>query len=273
MRINTSSIAKNLLLISAASLLGLSMAYGQSSQYKRKSAPKKKATKARSKAKATNQKLNLEDLEKRYWAPKDTEFKVVQNRKFKKAKRYNITAMGGVLFNDPFISGTNLGLSTAYYFDEHNGIEVRYEHYTHTMGEAGDQVIEKGGRPDLNFEKWYLGASYTWIPFYGKISVLDSKIIYFDMAFSAGLGLIQYEQQSQIASAVKTKNALALNLDVSQQFFIHRNWALRLDARTKVYQEDRVRNSDGVSLGAKTQFNTYIMFGATYFFDGKGEKK
>lgn len=246
--------------------------YAQTNQYKRK-ATKKKATSSRSKAKATNQKLNLEDLEKRYWAPKDTEFKVVQNRKFKKAKRYNVTLMGGVLFNDPFIEGTNLGLSTAYYFDEHHGIEVRYEHYNHAMGEAGEQVIEKGGRPDLNFEKWYLGAAYSWIPFYGKISVLDSKIIYFDMAFSAGLGLIEYEQQSQSSFAAKTKTAVAVNLDLSQQFFIHKNWALRLDARTKIYQEDRIRNSDGTSLGSATQVNTYIMFGATYFFDGKGGKK
>lgn len=269
MRKNTSSINT---ILSVLGVLALSMPMSlmaQSSQYKRKAAPKKatKAVKGKTTGakKATNQKLNLEDLEKRYWAPKDTEFKVVQNRKFKKAKRYNVTLMGGLLFNDPFIEGTNLALTSAYYFDEHNGIEVNFENYNHSYGEGGSAVIDKGGAPDVNFENYYIGASYTWIPFYGKISVLDTKIIYFDLAFSAGLGLINYTQQSEVAGAGETKSAVALNIDVSQQYFIHENWSVRFDVRTKIYNEDRIINKSGVDLGGKTQINTYIMIGATYF--------
>ena len=137
-------------------LIAPGLSYAQSSQYKRKETKKSTSKAAVKSKKATNQKLNLDQLEKRYWAPKDTEFKVVQNRKFKKAKRYNVTLMGGVLFNDPFVESTNLSLSTAWYFDEHSGVEVRFENYASKLGEGSSSVLSKGGHPDINFEKWFL---------------------------------------------------------------------------------------------------------------------
>jgi len=73
------------------------------------------------------EKLDLSDLEQKYWAPKDTDFTVVQNRAYTKAKRYAATYMLGPIVNDPFNSGFNHQLNVNYYFDERYGVELIYQ--------------------------------------------------------------------------------------------------------------------------------------------------
>ena len=257
-----------------------SIAAAQSSQYKRKqTTPKATATKAASskagtpntaaEKPASNQKLNIEDLEKRYWAPKDTEFKVVQNRKFSKEGRFNLSLGTGILFNDTFSTGTNLFLSSTHYFNEHHGVELRFEMPNQTQNEGTRQVQSVGGEPDQNFEDWALAVNYNWIPFYGKISVLDEKIIYFDMAIYAGLGAVQYTQQG--VANTRSLNSFSFNFGVSQQYFLSKNWALKLDVSTRLYNEQRIEFQSSADLGTFKQLNTYILFGGTYFF-GSGDK-
>ena len=43
------------------------------------------------KTSATEEKVDISDLEQKYWAPKDVEFNVVQNRLYSKAGRFGIT--------------------------------------------------------------------------------------------------------------------------------------------------------------------------------------
>jgi hypothetical protein len=42
-----------------------------------------------------DKKVDISDLENRYWTAKDTEFSVVQNRLYTKAKRFSVTLQGG----------------------------------------------------------------------------------------------------------------------------------------------------------------------------------
>lgn len=265
-------------IVTALSIFASPLANAQSSQYKRKAKPAaKKSAGKKAPAKsgsATNQKLDIENLEKRYWAPKDTEFKVVQNRKFNKAKRYNLSVMGGTLFNDSFSEGDNLLISSTHYFDEHNGLEVRLEFPNQRPNEGAKEVQAKGGNPDQNFEDWAFSVNYNWIPFYGKISVLDNKIIYFDMAVYAGLGYVKYTQQvkDDYSHFAETLGSASFNFGISQQYFLSKHWALKLDVSSRYYKEERRLYQDGTSQGSFNQFNTYILFGGTYFF-GSGDKE
>lgn len=265
---NTRLIRSELVIAFLLTFGMMGSAFAQTSQYQRKAAPKAAKKKKSSKKAATNQKLDIENLEKRYWAPKDTEFKVVQNRKFTKAKRFNLSLAGGVLFNDSFSEGTTLMLSSTHYFNEHNGIEVRVEIPSQSPNEGAKEVQNKGGNPDQNFEDWALGVHYNWIPFYGKISVLDEKIIYFDMAVYAGFGYVQYTQQVASGNVSDTIGTASFNFGVSQQFFINSSLALKLDVASRFYREERRLYQDGTSQGSFNQLNTYIMFGGTYFFGG-----
>ena len=73
--------------------LGLGVqANAQSDQYKRAKpkASKKAAGKSSKKATKTD-KVDISDLEQKYWAPKDTDFSVVQNRTYTKEKRFTFS--------------------------------------------------------------------------------------------------------------------------------------------------------------------------------------
>ena len=61
-------------------------------------------------------KVDVTDLEKKYWASKDTDFSVVQNRVYSKANRFALTAQYGFLINDQWSDGPKFAGSLGYYF-------------------------------------------------------------------------------------------------------------------------------------------------------------
>ncbi len=69
-----------------------------------------------------DEKLDITDLEQKYWAPKDTDFSVVQNRTYTKAGRVALS-LSGPIVNDPFSSGYNPSVKVNYYFSERYGVE------------------------------------------------------------------------------------------------------------------------------------------------------
>ena len=114
-------------LLLAISLAG-TCAQAQDKQYQR---PKPKAAAKTTDAKATpgkkgaapakandkSDKLDISDLEQKYWAPKDTDFSVVQNRTYTKAGKHSFTAMYGSLINDTFNEGATGIFKYNYYLD------------------------------------------------------------------------------------------------------------------------------------------------------------
>jgi hypothetical protein len=100
------------------------------------------------------------------------------------------------------------------------------------------------------------------------MSVLNSRIIYFDMAISPGIGLVSYEQQLDTGSAAQTTPALTL--DITQSFFLNRWFALRFDYKTRWYQEDVVTYHPvtGTPRATASDLNTtnLFMLGVTFFY-------
>ncbi len=216
-------------------------------------------------------KLDVTDLERKYWAAKDTDFSVVQNRTYTKAGRLALSAGYGVLVNDPYSDGTNLSGGLNYYFSERFGVEFNY-----TQTKANDnKAVEAfrnlpgagGIRPDHGKIKSYYGGSFNWVPFYAKMSVQNLKIIYFDMAISPGFGVTTYEQQVDTGNFTKT--APTLSLDVTQSFFLSRHFAFRFDYKNRWFQE-KVLGYSNVSRGreirTETNQTSILLFGATVFF-------
>src|ERR1700731_3336923 len=84
----------------------LAVAIGGNAFAQTKSAPP--AAKAEVKPAAgqkPDDKVDISDLENKYWAPKDTDFSVVQNRTYTKAHRFALSALIGPIVNDPYSTG------------------------------------------------------------------------------------------------------------------------------------------------------------------------
>ena len=214
-------------------------------------------------------KLDVSDLEKKYWAAKDSDFNVVQNRLFTKAHRFSLTGNYGTMINDPWSDGPTYGANLGYYFSERWGVELAYSNTDSKDNKAADRLKSQNGYPNNNKMKQFYGAQVDWIPFYAKMSFLNSSIIYFDMGASIGAGITQYEQQLVEGNATQT--APTLTLDISQHFYLNKYMAIRLDYKNRFYQEDIVwfkSRGVGTSRSDSSDLNktSILMMGLTLYY-------
>lgn len=261
-------------------------AHAQSDQYKKKSKPAaaapaagdKGATPAAEPAKAADSssgdKLDIKDLEQKYWAPKDTDFSVVQNRTYSKNKRLAFSAMTGPLVNDPYNAGFNYEFAANYYFDERYGVEAMYIKNDLSNSKNTKAFLSQlsGGSvaPDYNRDSSFYGLGFNWVPFYAKMSFLNKKIIYFDMQITPLIGMASYRQVTRNGDYGQT--AFAYGFDITQYFFFSNNFAVRANIHNHYYDQKVVSYGNtsvpaGTSLRTDTADTTVFLLGITYFFD------
>lgn len=221
-------------------------------------------------------KLDLKNLEDKYWSAKDSDFTVVQNRTYTKANRFFFSLGYGPLINDAYSYGRMTNFTGGYFFSERMGLEVSHETGTLTFSDSTDTFINRNQfAPDFNQFKTYTSLNFVVVPFYAKMSFWDKKILYFDIQFAAGVGQMTYEVQKVAAgigsgSANEQKTTMGYNFDVTQQLFFHENFAVRFDIKNKWSKQDKERyyisGSQERSLGSTTQQDTTMLLGLTVFF-------
>ncbi|HEX4922618.1 MAG TPA: outer membrane beta-barrel domain-containing protein [Bdellovibrionales bacterium] len=272
MRFSSLSIAITLLLVSA-------QAGAQTGQYQRAKKAETKAPPAPAPANGAAQpgaapaagteldkKVDITDLEQKYWVPKDTEFHVVQNRTYTKEKRFAFTLGAGPLINDQYSKAYIYSFTGTYYFNERMGAELTYMAFDTKHNLMTEEFIGRYGvMPEHNKENSYIGAAFNWIPVYAKLALLDKQIIYFDMSFSAGLGVTTYEQQMTGLPSSKAQ-APTLALDVAQHYFLGKHWALRLDLRNHIFKWDVKNSRTGDLSRSTTNTSNTFSLGLTYYF-------
>jgi outer membrane beta-barrel protein len=247
-------------------LLGSSFAYAQSP-----TAP------AKTDAARGSDKLDIKKLETKYWSAKDDDFAVVQNRRYTKSGRVFLSVNGGVPFNDPFSSGTMYSANVGYFFNERWGVDLEHKSGSLKDNDATALFISRYGvYPDHNVFQSSDILSLTLVPFYAKMSFMDTSIIYFDMGFSLGAGTLSYTIKK--SEGDETKSAPVAKLGVFQQVFFTEHFALRAELsntwsnqnRYKYYSTLPSNVGGGVvterDLGTKMINDTSLMLGVTYWF-------
>lgn len=221
-------------------------------------------------------KVDIKQLEQKYWAAKDDDFTVVQNRRYTKANRFYLTGQGGIPFNDPYTTGTLLSVDTGYFFSERWGVELSFNSGTLKDNDAVKQFVNQyGAIPDHNvFQSSYF-VSGILVPFYAKMSFMEKSIIYFDMGLSLGLGMNNYNVTQKEGDL--SKSAFAIKLGVFQQIFFSEHFAFRVDLNNTWSTQDQAkyyRPGDIVvgntvagtrDLGAATINDTSLLVGFTYW--------
>lgn len=214
---------------------------------------------------AGGDKVDVTDLEKKYWASKDTDFSVVQNRVYTKANRLALSLQYGTLINDQWSDGPTMSGSLAYYFSERFGLEAHYQQTDSKNNKALQNLIAQAGTANHGKIKGYQGLSFNWVPFYAKMSVLNSSIIYFDMAISPGIGVTTYEQQHEAGNISKT--APTVSLDFTQSFFFSKYAAFRVDYKNRWFQEEVVRYRIPLgSVNTETSQTSVLLFGFQFYY-------
>lgn len=212
-------------------------------------------------------KLDIKKLEQKYWAAKDDDFSVVQNRRYTKAERFFLNVSGGVPINDPFGAGTLLNAQLGYFFNERWGMDLSYTKASMSNNDNTKQFIgEFGVAPNYNFYDSSKMLSVTYVPLYAKMSFVDKAIIYFDMGISLGVGTTDYIIKREEGDL--SKNAMSYQIGVNQQIFFSEHFAIRMDFINKFTSEERLKfrtSAPDRDLGSKMTNDTQLLLGLTYW--------
>lgn len=222
---------------------------------------------------AGSDKLDVQALEQKYWAAKDDDFSVVQNRAFQKAKRFFGTLHYGVAINDPYFSGSYMGLTGGYFFNESWGVEVNYLSTNFDKSRSFKDIVSLGGGPKANEAKSRIGVNGVWTPIYAKMSLFDKKIIHFDMGFTFGLAQHGYESIYNTGTTLnpnekgRSGSAIGYSFGIMQQFYFSEKSAIRVDFTNTFSSQDTVpyTSATGVKSGTKSINDTSLMIGYTIF--------
>lgn len=229
---------------------------------------------ARSENKKTEpKKVDVQNLEKRYWAPKDTKFKVIQNRTYTKTKKLSLSLMPSLMLNEEYSKGFGGDIAVGYYFNDRWGLELNYQTMSLENNDLVEEikVIGQGSGAWANHGKstTYYGAAIRWMPFYAKMSFLGTKIVYFDLSLGLTAGMMTYEQQLRTDANEPTQTALAFGFDISQSFYMSKRILLRVDYKHKFYSQDIIEggtSNTGVSKGSRQEDSISLGLGITFLF-------
>jgi outer membrane beta-barrel protein len=213
----------------------------------------------------SNDKIDLKQIEDQFWAAKDTDFSVVQNRTFPKEKRFFLNLSGGTLINDPFTTGKVTRIGVGYFLSERWGLEIAEETIEASDNKATQNFKQNSLYPNYNKLKSYQSASVTWVPFYAKMSFLDRKILYFDMQLSVGVGKRGY--QSFLKSGQQsTQYSDGFHLDVTQNIFFSRHFAFRVDLKNQWAEQNLYISDTGAFKSRERVNDTSLLFGFNIFY-------
>lgn len=213
-------------------------------------------------------KIDVENLEKKYWSSKDDDFTVVQNRSFTKVNSFYFSFITGKIVNDGFLEGTLNSLSLGYFFTEKFGINL-----DNTVYNTKENSITKsfdgqyGVKPAYNSLLATNSLRLMWSPIYAKVSLLEKKILYLDIALGFHVGNTKYKMMS--LSGGRTNQTSHYGFDISQLLFINKTIAFRFDIRNTWTSQKQIKYHNDTDLGTtRFQDNAWLL-GVNIFFGGK----
>jgi outer membrane beta-barrel protein len=212
-------------------------------------------------------KIEVQNFKEKYWANgEEQDLSVVQNRTFKKEKRFQIGLLIGKTFGDPFLDITSVGFSTNYYFNEIFGIHLIFLKQIASSSNAL-KTFEETRNATANTNKPFslIGAEVSASLLYGKLSVVGKKIIYYDLYLDGGVGSTKTESGSYPS----------IILGLGQRFFISNHYALRIDYHFLGYQETILEKVIPQKLGqpVASRFSQNHLISISFdFFFGSGKE-
>lgn len=223
----------------------------------------------------SSDKVDLKKLEDKYWSAKDEDYGVIQNRTYSKAEKFYGSLVWGTLINDPFAEAKPMGAMLGYYFTEDFGLELTYMNHDAKKNETVEKLnsVNVAVSPNYNLVKNAISASVTYTPFYAKMAFMNKAILYFDMGFTAGVGMTTYDQVSTpsqgAAERFNSKSAPHVELGFMQQLFVSKHVAFRLDLKNTFYSQKVVpyQSNFNTTTGEETKSanDTTLTFGLTLF--------
>lgn len=184
------------------------------------------------------------------------EVTVLQRKFLPKTGRFQLHGALGLIANDPFFNTTQLSLRAGYFFTETFGLELTHMNMQTNQRQVVKDLKDIQGvtTDNLVTPKSYTGLNLMYVPFYGKMTFKNRKIIPFDWFLTAGYGTTSAE------SEVGKENVGTFSGGTGQIFAFSKAFALRWDLTFNRF------TSTGID-GSKQGFNNlFVSMGGSFFF-------
>lgn len=165
------------------------------------------------------------------WLDPDKKIYVLQNRRYTKAHKLNLSLSAGLGDTSAYRTSYSLSPRIGYYMTEHFGFEILYQMLSNKNNNTYNALHEQSPAlaPNVLEIKNQLAALVTWAPWYAKINVFN-WVLYFDWYFTGGLGTLSTNViPGSTSSAATTKSFTGYYLGTGQMFHIDESWIVRLD--------------------------------------------
>ncbi len=201
------------------------------------------------------------------WLDPDKKVYVLQNRRYTKTARFQVSALAGVAIGETYRNTFDLDGRAGYFFSERIGIEGFYAKVFNRANNAAHALVQASSTalPVIREVRASYGALFVWSPFYAKINIFNT-ILYFDWTVSGGLGRMQtaLDTNTIVGGPAKfiDQDVTSFIWGTGHQYYFHDHWLVRLDFMSQHYQAPAFGRT-----GEDTWFsNTTFRAGAGYRF-------
>jgi outer membrane beta-barrel protein len=185
-----------------------------------------------------------------------TDFKqvsVIQKRYLPRTGRFQAFVGPSMTLNDPWYNVMGASFKLGYNFTESLGIEGNYSFMSTDKTQAQKELKQENNITTDSFvyTKSYYLIGVNWSPFYGKMTWLNKKIVYYDIYLTAGYGATTI-QNNQSEST--------FSVGAGQIFSITKAYAFRWGIDWNFFNAKQIDASQG------TYNNVIISAGLSFFF-------
>lgn len=207
--------------------------------------------------------IDVDTIKKKYWALGNKyEMGVVQDRLYPKRHRIELNFGAGSLVSDPFLLIHTIGGSIGFHISEYFSLHIiGWDALVSPSSALTTLQTDTGASANTNEPKYYIGAQARASVLYGKLSLADLMILYFDTYLSAGGGRV----------STQSGDNLLLQAGIGEQIHISRTISLNLDYQLIWYQETVIAQyssstiTAGQNLGRRTNLGNLITLSVSAF--------
>ncbi len=185
---------------------------------------------------------------------------VVQPKPVLQKKRFELVTRFGMTINDSIQRRFKLGVNANFHIAEPFYVGGIFEWYDfgNALGGEADSYTElrnqTGAKADSPVLNYYAGLELGFVPLWGKFSLFNSSIVFYDVAVTAG-GLYIDAKSLLLRTP---KNTFGGTVSITGRIFLNKWIALNTEIRDVIYLADLK--------GADSSFANVVSFGLGFSF-------
>jgi len=182
---------------------------------------------------------------------------IISRKYLPKTSRIEISVAPMFSLNNAFFNNFGAALRGSYYFSEKFAVEGMYFFLDESDRDITTKLENKIKitTESLVVPKSFFGGAIKWMPIYGKMALLENKIVPYDLYFTAGAG---------ITGTGEADGEATIHLGAGQIFAYSKSIAFRWDITWNIYQAT-VIDTDTNQEETANHSDLFLSIGVSFF--------